>query len=589
MAMGRRLSVPSLAIGIALVGACGGGSEPSIVAGKSRVEPASIASTSAIAPYTTRVLSLGGSIGFGRFNKPGQVAGASTLAGDARWHAFFFDGATLVDLGAGAGRDSFAVALNDPGRVVGYETIQQAEAQAFSWTPSGGKVFLPNFPGTIDARPTGLNNAGEVVGIDTLGPLARRSFHWTGSTLVDLGTLGGQSTDAFAINGSGTAIGVSRLAGDATYHAFAWTLSGGMVDLGSVSGPNSFAQFINAAGQVVGMSLATNAFPTAFVWTRAGGMVPLTTTYSTPLQLTESGRVVGYALTPDLANHRAFSWTAAGGLVDLGTLPDRTNSEAVASNASGLVVGTANTGNLTDTQRAVVWLPPRGIVDLGTLGGPASTARAVNDAGEVVGAAVTAQGEAHAFVWTERSGLVDLNDVTADKPPGTVLKETYSIHASGAILAQSNKGLVLLRPSTTGFVTGGGWIDSRAGADPAQPGVAGRASFSLEARIPDGATVPEGAVQFELHAAGLSFSSDACEWLRIFGGEARLGGTGALNGVGGYHYVLTAVDGAQSGAEKRDDRFALRISHDTATGEVVDYDSGPVPIGGGNVVIHLRP
>src|SRR5205823_2514039 len=113
---------------------------------------------------------------------------------------------------------------------------------------------------------------------------------------------------------------------------------------------------------------------------------------------------------------------------------------------------------------AVVWPPSHGIVDLGTFGGPISSALAVNDAGEVIGGADTAAGERHAFVWTDGSGLVDLNDVTPDKPPGTVLMHATGVHESGAILVQSNVGLVLLRPRPTGFVTGGGWFESPAGA-----------------------------------------------------------------------------------------------------------------------------
>jgi hypothetical protein len=81
-------------------------------------------------------------------------------------------------------------------------------------------------------------------------------------------------------------------------------------------------------------------------------------------------------------------------------------------------------------------------------------------------------------------------------------------------------------------------------------------------------------------------SADAWSWMRISGDEVRLAGIGSLNGVAGYSFVLTAVDGALSGAGTSDDRFRLRISHATTAGEIVDYDNGLETLGGGNIVIH---
>jgi probable HAF family extracellular repeat protein len=602
--MGTCISFPSLAIGVALLAACGGGGDPSIVEATAPVHISALASKSTPGGYASTVLGLGGTDGVGRFNKPGEVAGTATLAGNVHFHAFFFDGTTLIDLGAGEGRDSTTAALNDRGQVVGYETLDQKLAQGFSWTPSDGKVILPVLPGTIDAIPTDVNNAGEVVGIDFMGTTGRRSFYWTESTFRDIGTLGGPVADAIAINDAGQVVGTSFLSTplppppfpppEPTYHGFMWSVSGGMVDLGTLGGRNSMATYTNASGQVVGTAWTTNfgVFSQAFSWTSTGGMTAIGAFgggYSTPLQLTERGQVVGYSsFTPNLAEQHAFSWTPADGLVDLGTLSGGHISLAIAANASGLIIGNSDTGiqSVYGSWHAVVWPPSGGIVDLGTFGGPTSMATSANDAGEVVGTADVAPSEAHAFVWTERSGLVDLNDVTPDKPPGTVLREALEIHESGAIIVRSSTGPMLLRPTTVGFVTGGGWIDSPPGADFGQPGVSGRAHWGFEARIPDGATKPEGQLRFDLRATGLSFRADAWSWMRISGDEVRLAGTGSLNGVGGYSFVLTAVDGALSGAGKSDDRFRLRISHATTTGEVVDYDNGLETLGGGNIVIH---
>ncbi|NIN63845.1 MAG: HAF repeat-containing protein, partial [Anaerolineae bacterium] len=58
--------------------------------------------------------------------------------------------------------------------------------------------------------------------------------------MVDLGTLGGYRSDAYAINSQGQVVGDSRNALGFT-HAFVWTAEGGMVDLGTLGGGQSSA------------------------------------------------------------------------------------------------------------------------------------------------------------------------------------------------------------------------------------------------------------------------------------------------------------------------------------------------------------
>ena len=50
--------------------------------------------------------------------------------------------------------------------------------------------------------------------------------------MQDLGTLGGDSSQAYGINDNGQVVGVSTLADGVTSHAFLWTEDTGMVDLG---------------------------------------------------------------------------------------------------------------------------------------------------------------------------------------------------------------------------------------------------------------------------------------------------------------------------------------------------------------------
>ena len=95
-----------------------------------------------------------------------------------------------------------------------------------------------------------------------------------------------------------------------------------------------------------------------------------------------------------------------------------------------------------------------------------------------------------------------------------------------------------------GFVTGGGWINSPAGAYVADPALAGKATFGFVSKYKKGMTVPEGNTEFQFHAAGLNFKSTSYQWLVVAGANAKFKGVGTINGAGNYGFMLTAWSAA---------------------------------------------
>jgi PKD repeat protein len=143
-----------------------------------------------------------------------------------------------------------------------------------------------------------------------------------------------------------------------------------------------------------------------------------------------------------------------------------------------------------------------------------------------------------------------------------------------------------------GFVTGGGWIDSPAGAFAADPSLTGKANFGFVSKYQKGATVPTGETEFRFKAADLDFHSTSYQWLVVAGGKALYKGDGQIDGEGNYGFMLSAIDGALPGGGGID-KFRIKI-WDKATGTAVydnqmeaDDDADPTTvIGGGSIVIH---
>ncbi len=91
--------------------------------------------------------------------------------------------------------------------------------------------------------------------------------------------------------------------------------------------------------------------------------------------------------------------------------------------------------------------------------------------------------------------------------------------------------LVVYDPSG-GFVTGGGWINSPAGAYKPDESSSGKANFGFVSKYQRGATVPTGNTNFQFRTGHLSFRSSSYEFLVITmgGTNAQYKGSGTING-----------------------------------------------------------
>jgi hypothetical protein len=163
----------------------------------------------------------------------------------------------------------------------------------------------------------------------------------------------------------------------------------------------------------------------------------------------------------------------------------------------------------------------------------------------------------------------------------------------GNIIDQEYKYLVIFDPNA-GFVTGGGWINSPAGAYLANLSLVGKAHFGFNAKYKKGQSVPTGETEFQFQVASLNFHSTAYQWLVVSGAKAQYKGTGTLNGVAGYSFMLTATDGQLSGGGGVD-KFRMKITngnaviYDNVVGASDDIDAAnPQAIGGGSIVIQSK-
>jgi probable HAF family extracellular repeat protein len=264
-------------------------------------------------------------------------------------------------------------------------------------------------------------------------------------TITDLGTLGGDYSDAFGINNDAMTVyvvGQSRTAGGAV-HAFFWTIPGPTVDLGGLDGCDSHASDINNHGEIAGGSADALGHRWAVVWTNGGGtwamekLGTLTGACCADARGINNGNAGDPSTAAVVGNSegRAVMWTksATGWSVrDLGTLPGDTSGSANDVNDRGDVVGLSY-NSVTGITTPVLWSTVVGMLPLPRMSGE-TYALAINNDSDVAGLSTDAFGNRHAVRWRSTTNwtIEDLGTL------GGCCSEAYGINGFGDVVCVSS-------------------------------------------------------------------------------------------------------------------------------------------------------
>ena len=323
---------------------------------------------------------------------------------------------------------------------VGTVATQNRLAIAQRGAPGGYAITEIGTLGGETSEAFGLNNLGDVVGAAATRAGDQHAFLYRTGQILDLGTLtGGSSSRANAINDRGDVIGYSAINAFGPpfrelIQGFVWQ-NGAMRAVGALYCPCSFnvrygtsmAFAVSDDGVVVGDSeTSRETFRGAFVW-QDGTIHGFSFDGATPGNSHAYGINDIHEIVGD-ANDRAFL-VRDRDRQDLGVLPGYLSSSARAVNNKGQVVGVSTNSAAT---RAFLWDLGR-MRDLGTLAADASSeARAINVMSDVVGrSGSTDFSESRAVLWHD-GVAIDLSGLVSES--GWTLSNATAINDLGQIV-----------------------------------------------------------------------------------------------------------------------------------------------------------
>jgi hypothetical protein len=162
---------------------------------------------------------------------------------------------------------------------------------------------------------------------------------------------------------------------------------------------------------------------------------------------------------------------------------------------------------------------------------------------------------------------------------------------------QATYQTVMVYQPGAGFVNGGGSIGVPTGVcflSPRCNNRAGTGNLGIDSQYVDPNQPPVGSTQFTFAEGGLDFYATQYDTLIVVYDWAQYRGSGAINGIAGYTFAVTAFDADLNLADDQFvDRFGITIWD--AAGNVI-FDTGlaagsdawgMLPMLNGNLTIHL--
>lgn len=191
--------------------------------------------------------------------------------------------------------------------------------------------------------------------------------------------------------------------------------------------------------------------------------------------------------------------------------------------------------------------------------------------------------------------LWSFGDLTAN-PSGVVLSDddrfvTHFISDNDGCSDFSTRTIDMIDPNT-GFVTGGGWVESPEGAYQGDGDLSGKANFAFTFKYSDSGSVASGNTVFKFKPGNLHFKSASYDWMIVSDNCAKFKGHGTINqGSDDFVFMVWTCDNGESNDSS--DTFRIKISkveggdlvYDTVSDNDSEEDYG-IGIGGGNIHVH---
>jgi probable HAF family extracellular repeat protein len=306
-----------------------------------------------------------------------------------------------------------------------------------AYTDNGGQTL---------SGPRAINGVSQIAGINMIGGSYRGLVY--GGSWTNLGTLGGVDSYAAGINNLERVVGYSSFDASGLHNAFLWAPGGTdgvpgnvqMKDLGTLGGNSSEAYAINQGGQITGYA-QTGQNDHAFIYSgggltdigaRLGGSLP----NSYGLGINDSGHVAGTAYNGSYSVAHAFFYNGTTA-VDIGSLSGQGASGSAINNNDQIAGYSTTSAGVAHAFRFASGV----LTDLGTLGGHWSYGNGINNNNVIVGGSYIDAADLiyHAFVSAGNS-LTDLNTNVNSSGAGWVLVEARAVNDAGQIVGVGTLG-----------------------------------------------------------------------------------------------------------------------------------------------------